>query len=68
MNPWMIVLIQTALGVLISPIVNSLATFGEEFGSRVPAAKAHAAWREEGHAGFRRDLGHLALAGDLYGL
>lgn len=34
MNPWLIVLIQTALGVLISPIINSLATFGEEFGWR----------------------------------
>ena len=34
MNPWMVVIIQTALGVLISPIVNSIATFGEEFGWR----------------------------------
>ena len=34
MNPWMIVLIQTMLGVLISPLVNSIATFGEEFGWR----------------------------------
>lgn len=34
MNPWTVVIMQTVLGVLISPIVNSIATFGEEFGWR----------------------------------
>jgi membrane protease YdiL (CAAX protease family) len=33
-SPWTMVLIQTLLGILVSPIVNSLATFGEEFGWR----------------------------------
>jgi membrane protease YdiL (CAAX protease family) len=31
---WAIVVIQTAFGVLIAPLVNSLFTFGEEFGWR----------------------------------
>ena len=33
-SPWVIVVIETLTGVLVSPIVNSLATFGEEFGWR----------------------------------
>lgn len=33
-NPWLIVVIQTLTGILISPLVNSLFTFGEEFGWR----------------------------------
>jgi membrane protease YdiL (CAAX protease family) len=32
--PWTIVIIQTLLGVLIAPFINSLFTFGEEFGWR----------------------------------
>ena len=33
-SPWLIVVLQTLTGVLISPLVNSLFTFGEEFGWR----------------------------------
>ncbi|MBN1976405.1 MAG: CPBP family intramembrane metalloprotease [Anaerolineae bacterium] len=33
-NPWAIVIVQTATGVLAAPLVNSLFTFGEEFGWR----------------------------------
>ncbi len=33
-SPWIIVVVETLTGVLVSPIVNSLATFGEEFGWR----------------------------------
>jgi membrane protease YdiL (CAAX protease family) len=33
-NPWLVVLIQTLSGMLISPLVNGLFTFGEEFGWR----------------------------------
>jgi len=33
-SPWTFVIIQLAGGALISPIANSLATFGEEFGWR----------------------------------
>jgi membrane protease YdiL (CAAX protease family) len=32
--PWTIVIIQTLLGILIAPFINSLFTFGEEFGWR----------------------------------
>lgn len=32
--PWLFVVVQLVAGVLISPIANSLATFGEEFGWR----------------------------------
>jgi uncharacterized protein len=34
MSPWTLVIIQLVQGVLIAPIVNSFATFGEEFGWR----------------------------------
>ena len=34
LNPWLIVLGQTITALLISPLLNSLATFGEEFGWR----------------------------------
>jgi len=34
LSPWAVLIIQLAQGVLISPIVNSIATFGEEFGWR----------------------------------
>ena len=33
-NPWLIVLMQTLQGMLISPILNAIPTFGEEFGWR----------------------------------
>jgi len=33
-SPWVVVAIETVAGILISPIVNSLATLGEEFGWR----------------------------------
>jgi len=33
-NPWMIVLVQTLQALLIAPVLNSLATLGEEFGWR----------------------------------
>ena len=33
-SPWAIIVIQTLSGVLIAPFVNSLFTFGEEFGWR----------------------------------
>jgi uncharacterized protein len=33
-SPWTVVLIETAAAILISPILNSLATLGEEFGWR----------------------------------
>ena len=33
-SPWAIVIVQTAIGVLTAPLVNSLFTFGEEFGWR----------------------------------
>jgi membrane protease YdiL (CAAX protease family) len=32
--PWTIVIVQTLLGVLIAPFINSIFTFGEEFGWR----------------------------------
>jgi membrane protease YdiL (CAAX protease family) len=34
LSPWLVVLVETLVGILISPIVNGLATFGEEFGWR----------------------------------
>jgi membrane protease YdiL (CAAX protease family) len=34
LSPWLFVLLQLVAGVLIAPIANSLATFGEEFGWR----------------------------------
>jgi uncharacterized protein len=34
LSPWLFVVVQLVAGVLISPIANSLATFGEEFGWR----------------------------------
>ncbi len=34
LSPWAVVAIEALLGMLVSPIVNSLATFGEEFGWR----------------------------------
>ena len=33
-NPWVIVLIQTLQAILISPLLNAIPTFGEEFGWR----------------------------------
>jgi uncharacterized protein len=33
-SPWMLVAIQTGVGVVIAPLINSLFTFGEEFGWR----------------------------------
>jgi membrane protease YdiL (CAAX protease family) len=33
-SPWGVMAIETLLGILISPIANGLATFGEEFGWR----------------------------------
>jgi uncharacterized protein len=33
-SPWTVVVIEAVAGILISPIVNSWATFGEEFGWR----------------------------------
>jgi uncharacterized protein len=34
LSPWVIAAIEAVAGILISPIVNGLATFGEEFGWR----------------------------------
>lgn len=34
LSPWTVVILQLVQAVLISPIVNSIATFGEEFGWR----------------------------------
>jgi membrane protease YdiL (CAAX protease family) len=34
LSPWVIVVINTFAGVLIAPLINSLFTFGEEFGWR----------------------------------
>jgi membrane protease YdiL (CAAX protease family) len=34
LSPWAVVIVETLIGILVSPIVNSLATFGEEFGWR----------------------------------
>jgi membrane protease YdiL (CAAX protease family) len=34
LSPWLFVALQLVAGVLVSPIANSLATFGEEFGWR----------------------------------
>jgi membrane protease YdiL (CAAX protease family) len=34
LSPWMIAVIEAVAGILISPIVNGWATFGEEFGWR----------------------------------
>jgi uncharacterized protein len=34
LSPWLFVALQLVAGVLVAPIVNSLATFGEEFGWR----------------------------------
>jgi membrane protease YdiL (CAAX protease family) len=34
MTPWTLAIIQLAQGVLIAPIINSISTFGEEFGWR----------------------------------
>jgi membrane protease YdiL (CAAX protease family) len=34
MSPWTLAILQLVQGVLIAPIVNSIATFGEEFGWR----------------------------------
>lgn len=33
-SPWVLVILQTGMGILISPLVNGLFTFGEEFGWR----------------------------------
>ena len=33
-SPWILAIIQLTQGVLIAPILNSIATFGEEFGWR----------------------------------
>ena len=33
-NPWLIVIIQTVQAILIAPLLNAVATFGEEFGWR----------------------------------
>jgi uncharacterized protein len=33
-SPWLTVALELAVGILIAPILNSLATFGEEFGWR----------------------------------
>lgn len=33
-TPWMVVIINTSIGVFIAPLVNGLFTFGEEFGWR----------------------------------
>jgi membrane protease YdiL (CAAX protease family) len=33
-SPWMLVVIQTIAGILAAPLINSLFTFGEEFGWR----------------------------------
>ena len=34
LSPWLVVLFQLGSGVLLAPLLNSLATFGEEFGWR----------------------------------
>jgi membrane protease YdiL (CAAX protease family) len=34
LSPWTVLIIQLVQGVLLSPILNSIATFGEEFGWR----------------------------------
>ncbi len=34
LTPWAVVIINTTVGVLIAPLINSLFTFGEEFGWR----------------------------------
>jgi len=34
LSPWMVIIIQLVAGVMIAPILNSIATFGEEFGWR----------------------------------
>jgi len=34
MNPWIIVVVQTLQAILISPLLNAIPTFGEEFGWR----------------------------------
>jgi uncharacterized protein len=34
LSPWTLLIIQLAQGVLIAPLINSIATFGEEFGWR----------------------------------
>jgi len=34
MNPWVVVILQTLQALLLSPLVNSISTFGEEFGWR----------------------------------
>lgn len=33
-NPWMIVISQTLMGLILAPLINAFATFGEEFGWR----------------------------------
>jgi membrane protease YdiL (CAAX protease family) len=33
-NPWLVVVVQTAQGMLLAPIVNAIPIFGEEFGWR----------------------------------
>ncbi len=33
-TPWMVVIINTSIGILLAPLVNGLFTFGEEFGWR----------------------------------
>lgn len=33
-NPWPIVIVQVVMGILISPLLNAVPTFGEEFGWR----------------------------------
>lgn len=34
LSPWLFVAMQATVGILISPLLNSIATFGEEFGWR----------------------------------
>ena len=34
MNPWLIVIVQTFQAILLSPLLNAIPTFGEEFGWR----------------------------------
>lgn len=34
LSPWTLAIVQLAQGVLIAPLINSIATFGEEFGWR----------------------------------
>ncbi len=33
-SPWMIVISQTLMGIILAPLINAFATFGEEFGWR----------------------------------